>query len=394
MIRLKPLRHDGPALRRLAMAAAMLASGATGATVTSAMMDTLSLPAAARPGLVAAAPMPREAAASALAPTPITEPQTTGAITLAQPGEGAPAKRFAARSPETVPAVSPPWSTPSSALEATPIKATPSKAMPSTDLLASREPPIRSWSYQLQGVDPAQIARSGGDVVVIDYAGEKGPFSPAEIERMREKPDGSHRRVLAYLSIGEAEDYRFYWRGDWRSAPPPWLGAESRQWRHNYAVRFWEPAWQAIILDYADRIVAAGFDGVYLDRVDAFEQQGHAPAMVDFVARIAARAKARRADFMVVSQNGDALITDRKFRDAIDAFAREDLIYGAHRDGSRNPPEDIRESVDRLKLIAAQGKPVLVVEYPRDEQQAQAARQAIAQAGFVGLMVRRALDRL
>ena len=56
---------------------------------------------------------------------------------------------------------------------------------------------------------------------------------------------------------------------------------------------FWDPEWQAIIFDYVDRIVAAGFDGVYLDKVDEFEDMGHPDEMVEFVARIAARVKAK-----------------------------------------------------------------------------------------------------
>jgi hypothetical protein len=50
--------------------------------------------------------------------------------------------------------------------------------------------------------------------------------------------------------------------------------------------------------------------------------------------------------------------------------------------------------VKRLKLLKAEGKPVLVVEYPRNEEQAQTAIREIAQHGFVGLMARRALDAL
>jgi len=31
------------------------------------------------------------------------------------------------------------------------------------------------------------------------------------------------------------------------------------------------PEWQAIIFEYEDRILNAGFDGVYLDIIDGFE---------------------------------------------------------------------------------------------------------------------------
>ena len=249
---------------------------------------------------------------------------------------------------------------------------------------------VKSWRYQLQNINPSAIATSSADLVVIDYAGADGPFTRAEVEQMRRKPDGSRRVVLSYMSIGEAESYRWYWPN--RSSE--WLGTENPKWRGNYGVRFWHPDWQQIIFDYTDKIVAAGFDGVYLDKVDEFEEMGHKDEMVEFVARIAARAKSQRADFMIVSQNGDALIPNARFRKAIDAFAREDLLYGENAEGARNSAASIRESVRRLKMLTAEGKPVFVVEYPRNEEQAKTARREISDNKFIGLIAKRALDQL
>ena len=47
-----------------------------------------------------------------------------------------------------------------------------------------------------------------------------------------------------------------------------------RRWVGNFAVQYWGPEWQHILFgtpeSYLERILARGFDGVYLDRVDAF----------------------------------------------------------------------------------------------------------------------------
>ena len=63
-------------------------------------------------------------------------------------------------------------------------------------------------------------------------------------------------------------------------------------------------------------------------------------------------------------------------------------------DGSRNSAGSIRESVSRLKMLSAEGKPVFVVEYPRNEQQAETARREISDQGFIGLIARRSLSAL
>jgi cysteinyl-tRNA synthetase len=337
-------RRPSALLRRCGLGLAMLASTAAGAALT--LLLTWSAP----QSVIVAAPEPE---------------MTTASI-----------------APKAVP-LSPGSHVPSAPIETPPMSA----AMP---------PPaaIQSWRYQLQNIDPASIARSSADLVVVDYASGERPFSPAQVEAMKRKGDGARRLVLAYLSIGEAEEYRFYWQREWRAQPPAWLGAENPKWPRNHAVKFWDAEWQAIVFDYAARIVQAGFDGVYLDRVDGFESMGRATSMVDFVARLSSRVKAQRPGFLVVPQNGDALIADARFRGAIDAFAREDLFYGEDKDGARNKPASVRESLARLKRLAADGKPVLVVEYPRDEAQGQAVVREIAAQGFIGLAARRELDRL
>ena len=64
-------------------------------------------------------------------------------------------------------------------------------------------------------------------------------------------------------------------RIEWESNPPSWLAEENPDWRGNYKVRYWDENWQSIIYgddnSYLKRITDAGFDGVCLDIIDAFE---------------------------------------------------------------------------------------------------------------------------
>lgn len=119
-----------------------------------------------------------------------------------------------------------------------------------------------------------QLSQTTYDLLIIDAFVEQH-LTRAQVESLQRKPNGARRLVVAYLSIGEAEVYRDYFEGEWIANPPAWLAAENPQWRGNYKVRFWDPEWQAILFGSPgaslDRIIAAGFDGVYLDIVDAFE---------------------------------------------------------------------------------------------------------------------------
>jgi cysteinyl-tRNA synthetase len=99
-------------------------------------------------------------------------------------------------------------------------------------------------------------------------------LSATDVSALKNQP-GRMRLVLAYMSIGEAEDYRYYWDSTWTQNPPLWLAGENPDWEGNFKVRYWEKGWQDIIFGgdstYLGKIIAAGFGGVYLDIIDAFE---------------------------------------------------------------------------------------------------------------------------
>lgn len=115
------------------------------------------------------------------------------------------------------------------------------------------------------------ICATNYDLVIMDLFLNEEEFSADEIEQLRNKANGGKRMVIAYMSIGEAEDYRYYWQAEWKRGNPSWLDKENPKWKGNYKVKYWNAEWQEIIFDYLSRITNAGFDGVYLDIIDAFE---------------------------------------------------------------------------------------------------------------------------
>lgn len=278
---------------------------------------------------------------------------------------------------------------------------------------AGEEPPgvnplsgVRSWVYQLQGISPAVLARSAYDMAVIDYSRngrEKGALLASELAALKVKPDGRRRIVLAYLSIGEAEDYRYYWDPEWSHTPPDWLGPENPEWKGNYWVRFWDARWQEIIYrgagSYLEKVVAAGFDGVYLDRIDAFDEPDpeYDPsrrmlAMAQFVSALAERGRALNPGFLIVVQNGEELLENADYRRTIDGFAKEDLLFGIRKDGQRNTRSQTRASLNLISLLLDSGKPVFLAEYLSDTAAIEAARTDAATLGAPLFVGGRALD--
>ena len=119
------------------------------------------------------------------------------------------------------------------------------------------------------------ISRTNYDLVIVDLFFEDSPLTASDISRIKVKDNGAARLVICYMSIGEAEEYRYYWKDEWIPNPPTWLDQENPDWEGNYKVKYWDPGWQKIIYgndeSYAQMILNAGFDGAYLDIIDAFE---------------------------------------------------------------------------------------------------------------------------
>ncbi|SFM92565.1 endo alpha-1,4 polygalactosaminidase [Methanolobus profundi] len=113
------------------------------------------------------------------------------------------------------------------------------------------------------------------DVILVDLFYYDLPLTSDDISSLKVRSNGGSRLVIAYMSIGESESYRYYWDDSWRIGSPEWLDAENPDWEGNYKVRYWDEEWQSLIYGnedaYLDMIMDAGFDGVYLDIIDAFE---------------------------------------------------------------------------------------------------------------------------
>lgn len=261
---------------------------------------------------------------------------------------------------------------------------------------------IRRWGCQYQNIRLDSVAASNLDLVVLDPIVDGQPLRIEAEAPLRRKSDGARRLVLAYLCVGEAESYRAYWQAAWRETPPAWLGPENPRWPGSFAVKYWHPDWETLLLGPGgalDRIVEAGFDGVFLDRVDAYGDwplrgQGAQRDMVALVGRLAAAARARKPGFLAVSQNAEHLLVDDNFCAVIDAVSKESLLYGLHGPNVANRPDETAWSLNYLQKAQARGLPILVIEYVSEPDLIARARDRLARLGFVPFFGKRLLDEL
>lgn len=239
-----------------------------------------------------------------------------------------------------------------------------------------------SWVYQLQG-DVAALNAARYPLAVVDYSddgSEIGERTAAQVSLLRE----GGRVALAYLSIGEAEEGRFYYG----SMPKDLIAATNEAFTDNFKVRFCDERWHQIMLSYLDRIIAQGFDGVYLDIVEGYrfftpdcvrfcadECAGDTAAteMAALITRLAEHARVTRnkPNFLLIAQNGVEIINELRnqgddYIATIDGVAIEDAFHFDDGDtlavnaGLSPQCEDVLPALDRFVSV---GKRVLAVDY-------------------------------
>jgi cysteinyl-tRNA synthetase len=251
---------------------------------------------------------------------------------------------------------------------------------------------VENWLYHLGDIDnnkAEKIGKLNVDLIVIDYATfDLDVVRPYRAEKLATMRGSNNKLILSYISIGEAEEYRPYWQSEWKYKPPGFLSAFNPEWPDNYKVKYWEKTWQDIIFRYVDDIVNAGFDGLYMDIIDAFQYwEEIAPhtgidyqqEMADFVAAIRAHAEKALArigdkrEFVLIGQNGEELITNAKYLATVDGIAKEDLrfYYPNERESSFDlvPTAWFEESKRYLEMAKAKGIEAFVVEYMKKARQ-------------------------
>lgn len=261
---------------------------------------------------------------------------------------------------------------------------------------------VERWGCQYQNIEPQLIAASSLDLIVIDPILDGGTMREADpnaVSAMQGKPDSGRRLVFAYLSVGAAEEYRPYWNSNWGASPPAWLGAGNPEWPRSHTVRFWHAEWQQIVTDSLKKIVAAGFDGVFLDRVDAYHdwRDDHAAApddMAAFVVQLAQTAREQRPDFLLIGQNAEHLLAMPHYRNAIDAVSKESLLTGLQGKGVNNRPDQIAWSMNYLMPGQRSGLTILTIEYLDEQAEIERIRRRHRAMGFVPFFGTRLLDRL
>lgn len=258
---------------------------------------------------------------------------------------------------------------------------------------------ISSFGIQLQNLDLSQAKASPFDMLICDYSHDGSAarrYSKEEVDQLK----SGGRKLVGYLSVGEAESYRGYWKKSWKPGSPVWLGPTNPEWGGNYKVHFWDPQWHSLVFAYADSIIEQGFDGLFLDVVDGYEfweskRPSAAADMRQLVIELSKHVRAKYGSEVGIFLNGGAgLVGDPKVLDAITGVAKEEIFFGLGGDSRPSAPETTRLAQQQLQPVVQSGRLVLSIDYTSKSDQAKLAHQKAKEAGYLEYVGVRNLDRL
>ncbi len=277
---------------------------------------------------------------------------------------------------------------------------------------------VETWMYQIQDQHlDGNIEALGAthyDMLVIDQtrsiSGEEGWDSAGDVAYLK----STGKIVICYIDVGEAEDYRYYWQSAWEVGNPVWIAGEDPDgWDGNYPVLFWHDEWKAIMAEYLTRIINDGYDGIYLDWLEAYdfepvveaaEAAGEDPEdlLVEYVHWIEDFVHTRNPDFIIIAQNATEMGYRSDYLQAFDGIAQEAVWF----DGGGDPdtgeiPGDVpvesqwtEEYLASLQYWKSAGLPVFNCEYCQEPSNTQAAYSSGAENGYRTLCTLRPLDQV
>ena len=200
--------------------------------------------------------------------------------------------------------------------------------------------------------------------------------------------------VIAYLSVGEAEDYRWFFS----RVKQDWLRGENPDWPGNFYVDVNKPGWRHLLLNTViPDILGKGFDGLYLDTVDTagpYNFPEMEPGMVALVKEI-------RRSFpgkILIASNAGFIIKD--IFSSVDALAVEDLFSYYDHEGKfyEKTSRTVRRPLirDLLSIRKKYKLPIFTIDYakPADRSLIRYAYRSSLSYGFIPYVGTVELDKI
>ena len=243
---------------------------------------------------------------------------------------------------------------------------------------------INNWAYYLKDPILAAIKASYFDFIVMDKESRfnDGNFSREDIQSLKQFYAGK-RKIFAYFSAGQAEDFRSYYSEGWKDQKPSWQGEAHKYFKGLHRIEdLMAPEWQEVTRNYLIALMDAGFDGVVLD----FLQYRSSDEVKPYLLFVNDVIKKRNEDFRIFLQDNLSL----ELSDLIDGVVKQNLYYIWGIDENNSMKEDL----ERINLLKDLNKNVIVVSYVKEREKWEKIKKELQELNIPGYWAPVELDVL
>lgn len=256
---------------------------------------------------------------------------------------------------------------------------------------------IKTWAVQYQGFKPdrptdlSQVVNAKGlNMIVLGrFDGWGREWETVNINNLKKG-----MWVFSYLSAGQAQSGEWYWSKDWKVGNPSWI---LNRWTisagtntGSFNVAYWNKDWQGLLLQTIDRIIARGFDGVFLDQADSYwnpdfpggPSRENQNRTIDLVCKIATYARGKtKNQFRIVTNGTVELIGQRGYSNCWDGISAEQLWY--FNDGKPQRASYRDFILGELPKATRIGKKVFTFDFTRVPAEMDRIRKEAGKRGFI-----------
>lgn len=226
--------------------------------------------------------------------------------------------------------------------------------------------------YQLQNYGKKfenDIVKSKNDIWVIDsYKKSDVAFTPFEVLNYTQ----NNNLIFSYLSIGEAENYRKYFK----TIKKDLVLYSNPNWKNNFIIKYWDPQWESILKQRLKNILDQGFQGVFFDVIDVYQRFKHKDAakqMAELIINLSKFSKNINQKFSINMQNGFEIIskldktTQVRLMNAINGLSVEAHYYD-YRNNKIIKNKWFYETEAILEEYKKKNKTIYMIEYTQNKE--------------------------
>ncbi|MEZ0323583.1 MAG: endo alpha-1,4 polygalactosaminidase [Hydrogenothermaceae bacterium] len=219
-----------------------------------------------------------------------------------------------------------------------------------------------------------------------------------KLESLKEKFYIKKRKakLIAYVSIGELEPYRDYYK----KADKSWIIGENKGWKSKIADLRKDEYIQFLINEVFEK--HKNYNGFFLDTMDSYQMvlkdEAEKKKYEEGLVKLVNILRQKYPDKIILANRPFEIID--KIKDKIDGFVAESLFYGLEIGKEirykKMKEEDTKWLLDKLNYVKSLGVKVIVIDYvdPRDRKLQKEVAKMIYQRGFIPYVTDKHLNSL